>query len=73
MSSMSDRERERYRSAVEDEGRRVDEGLAAIRQREMSGELSVREGANARIDLMTSHLATLTELRSTYLGGESGA
>ena len=43
--------------------------IAEIRRQEDLGQLTVREGADARVDAMTKHLAATKALREKWLGG----
>jgi hypothetical protein len=57
-----------YNKLVTDEGERLDGALADIRSSQDSGELTVREAADNRVDVLEMHLARLRRLRDEYLG-----
>ena len=57
-------------TAVQAADRRLDAELAAIRRREDTGEYTPRQAADARVEAMEAHLATLRRLRQEHLGGD---
>lgn len=59
---------EGYAEQVAREADIFDDALAAIRHQEDAGELTVRQAADRRVELMERHLHTLRMLRETYLG-----
>jgi|HubBroStandDraft_5_1064220.scaffolds.fasta_scaffold1143007_1 hypothetical protein len=69
MSSVRQGDHESYWAAVEAEDGRFDDEIAGIRRRQDAGELTSREAANERIQIMEAHLAAVRELRQAYLGG----
>jgi uncharacterized protein YceH (UPF0502 family) len=59
-----------YFDAVKSADRSVDAQISAIRRREDAGEYTSREAADARIEALEAHLATLRQLREEHLGGD---
>jgi uncharacterized protein YceH (UPF0502 family) len=49
--------------------RSVDAQISAIRRREDADEYTSKEAADARIEALEAHLATLRQLREEHLGG----
>ncbi len=60
----------RYWEAVTAADRSVDAELAAIRRKEDAGEYTTREAADARVEALEAHLATVRQLRQEHLGGD---
>jgi hypothetical protein len=57
-----------YNQLVTEAGDRLDGALADIRASQDSGELSVRDAADARVAILEEHLNRLRLLRDEYLG-----
>jgi hypothetical protein len=60
-------ERERYFQLVEEARRRLESQLDRIWNDYNEGTITVREAADARIQVMTEHLARLKQLRDEFL------
>jgi len=56
-----------YNQLVTEAGDRLDGALADIRASQDSGELSVRDAADARVAILEEHLNRLRLLRDEYL------
>lgn len=59
-----------YFEAVKAAERAIDAQIAAIRRREDAGQYSPKEAADARVEALEAHLATLGRLRREHLGGD---
>ena len=57
-----------YFEAVKAADRSIDAQIAAIRRREDAGEYTPKEAADARVEALEAHLATLHRLRLQHLG-----
>jgi hypothetical protein len=66
MIAGNDHGRQRYREALERENRALDEALADIRQRQDSGQITVRQAADERVEVLERHLASVRLLREMY-------
>jgi hypothetical protein len=69
MSSISHGDHEGYWAALEAEDGKLDDLIGGIRRRQEAGELTPREAANERIQVMEAHLTAVQELRRTHLSG----
>jgi hypothetical protein len=58
-----------YNQLANEEAGRLDAALTGIRASQDSGELSVRQAADARVAVLEEHLNRLRLLRDEYLGG----
>ena len=58
----------RYWELSAEAQRELDERLANVRNDYEAGEISIRDAADKRVELMEKHLAHLRELRARYLG-----
>jgi hypothetical protein len=59
-----------YNGLIADEAERLAGALADIREAQDLGELTVREAADNRIQVLETHLARLRHLRAQFLGPE---
>jgi hypothetical protein len=59
--------KDRYSHLVEEAGRLLDDQLARIRKECDEGTITMREAADARIQVMSEHLTKLKELRDEFL------
>ena len=62
------RDPERYFAALGDEQDAFDDALAAIRDEQAAGRITVAEAAAERERLLTAHLGRLAAIRTQYLG-----
>jgi hypothetical protein len=66
------RDPEGYFAALRDEQNALDDALAAIRDEQAAGRITVAEAAAEREGLLAAHLGRVAALRARYLPGEPG-